>query len=178
MGLSEAATRPTQARAHSPHVYAPRAESPHAPVAPPTHYHQTTNPKPLGLYPTVSLTTHQQVHLNFGDRPWLFPPPVHANAIRDAGFLDEAFEANVLRWAKRRPGPSVKTRRPLRPENGADELSNPPTPVFDSDDEDAEDDCENGSLCQICFAEPADTVILPCKHDQIGSTCAGILTKW
>jgi hypothetical protein len=36
----------------------------------------------------------------------------------------------------------------------------------------------DGPLCTLCFSEPKDTVLLPCKHDGFGRNCTNMLDKW
>ncbi|KAI8097514.1 uncharacterized protein BX664DRAFT_259281 [Halteromyces radiatus] len=65
---------------------------------------QTGSAKGLGLYPAISLTTHQHVLLNLGDRPWIYPPPVTCryHGISEAGRLDRDYRRRVIRWVNQR----------------------------------------------------------------------------
>ncbi|ORZ21431.1 hypothetical protein BCR42DRAFT_448276 [Absidia repens] len=60
--------------------------------------------KGLGLYPAVSLTTHQHILINLGDRPWIYPPPISVRyrGISEAGRLDSDYRRRVLRWVNQR----------------------------------------------------------------------------
>lgn len=58
----------------------------------------------LGLFPAVSLTTHQHVLLNLGDRPWMFPPPVRVKykGICQANTMTEEYRSQVRKHVKMR----------------------------------------------------------------------------
>jgi hypothetical protein len=156
---------------------------------------RNNNKKPakgLGLYPAISLTTHQQALVNFGEKAWMYPPPTTAKfkGINDAGALDGNFEKRVMRWVKKRGvtshGKSYQpmNKPPLRPKVGADEvLQQEYSPDTDSttevEEEEGEEDYDwDGPLCTICFSEPKNTILMPCKHDGIGGRCAKVLTLW
>ncbi|OAD08286.1 hypothetical protein MUCCIDRAFT_182405 [Mucor lusitanicus CBS 277.49] len=146
--------------------------------------------KGLGLYPAISLTTHQQALVNFGEKAWMYPPPTTARfrGINEAGALDGDFEKRVLRWVKKRGvtshGKSYQpmNKPPLRPRVGADEVLQQASPDSDStteveEEEEEEEDYDwDGPLCTICFSEPKNTILMPCKHDGIGGRCAKVLT--
>lgn len=148
--------------------------------------------KGLGLYPAISLTTHQQALVNFGEKAWMYPPPTTAKfkGINEAGALDGNFEKRVMRWVKKRGvtshGKSYQpmNKPPLRPRVGADEvLQQEDSPDTDSttelEEEEEEEDYDwDGPLCTICFSEPKNTILMPCKHDGIGGRCAKVLTLW
>lgn len=156
--------------------------------------------KGLGLYPAISLTTHQQALVNFGARPWMYPPPTTTKyrGLNEAGALDSEFEKRVMRWVKKRGitshGKSYQpmNKPPLRPRVGADEVvkndgsspqsSQDSTTDSENDEntvEEAEEDYDwDGPLCTICFSEPKNTVLMPCKHDGLGLRCAKVLTLW
>jgi hypothetical protein len=154
--------------------------------------------KGLGLYPAISLTTHQQALVNFGERPWMYPPPTTARyrGLNEAGALDNEFEKRVMRWVKKRGitshGKSYQpmNKPPLRPRVGADEIvknggSSPQSSqdsTTDSDRDEQEEEEEDydwdGPLCTICFSEPKNTMLMPCKHAGIGGRCAKALTLW
>ncbi|KAG2195251.1 hypothetical protein INT47_007980 [Mucor saturninus] len=151
--------------------------------------------KGLGLYPAISLTTHQQALVNFGERAWMYPPPTNAKfkGLNEAGVLDGDFNKRVMRWVKKRGitshGKSYQpmNKPPLRPRVGADDIvhGSSPQSLQDSTDSDctdghAEEEEEDydwdGPLCTICFSEPKNTMLMPCKHDGIGGRCAKALT--
>ncbi|KAK4510707.1 uncharacterized protein ATC70_005140 [Mucor velutinosus] len=146
--------------------------------------------KGLGLYPAISLTTHQQALVNFGEKAWMYPPPTTAKfrGINEAGVLDDDFEKRVMRWVKKRGvtshGKSYQpmNKPPLRPRVGADEVLQQASPDSDStteveEEEEEEEDYDwDGPLCTICFSEPKNTILMPCKHDGIGGRCAKVLT--
>lgn len=151
--------------------------------------------KGLGLYPAISLTTHQQALVNFGERPWMYPPPTTSKyrGINEAGALDADFNKRVMRWVKKRgvtsQGKSYQpmNKAPLRPRVGADDIVKGSSPLSfqDSTDSDCTEEQEeeedydwDGPLCTICFSEPKNTMLLPCKHDGIGGRCAKVLTLW
>ncbi|KAG1107196.1 hypothetical protein G6F42_016459 [Rhizopus arrhizus] len=147
--------------------------------------------KGLGLYPAISLTTHQQALVNFGEKAWMYPPPTTAKfrGINEAGALDGDFEKRVMRWVKKRGvtshGKSYQpmNKPPLRPRVGADEVLQQTSPDTDStteveeEEEEEEEDYDwDGPLCTICFSEPKNIILMPCKHDGIGGRCAKVLT--
>ncbi|KAG1045687.1 hypothetical protein G6F43_011236 [Rhizopus delemar] len=149
--------------------------------------------KGLGLYPAISLTTNQHVRVNFGDEPWMYRPPITYPywGINQAGELDEYFKEKVYHWVHKRGriahgksfGPT--NTQPLRPRYGADEIPEGQLHFSDSSDEedthvhaDSEEDKSTTNLCTICYSEPANITLLPCKHGDIGSQCAAIINKW
>lgn len=170
--------------AESPNITSPQTERKKKPA------------KGLGLYPAISLTTHQQALVNFGERAWMYPPPTTSRfrGLNEAGVLDGDFNKRVMRWVKKRGitshGKSYQpmNKPPLRPRVGADEIVDGASPrsLQDSTDSDCTDQNEeeeedydwDGPLCTICFSEPKNTMLMPCKHDGIGSRCAKALTLW
>lgn len=151
--------------------------------------------KGLGLYPAISLTTHQQALVNFGERSWMYPPPTTSKfrGMSEAGALDAEFNKRVMRWVKKRgvtsQGKSYQpmNKAPLRPRVGADDIVKGSSPLSNQESVDSEDTDEldeeedydwDGPLCTICFSEPKNTILLPCKHDGIGGRCAKVLTLW
>lgn len=156
-------------------------------------------PKPaksLGLYPAVSLTTGQHVLCNFGDNRWFCPPQTERKfrAIAEAGYLDDEFKKNVMRWIKKR-GVTAGTyyrplnKQPLRPLYGADKISRPATPLsscesdYEDDDEYdssdvAEEESDDEGLCSLCYSEPGNVTLEPCGHAGFGAACARIIDLW
>ncbi|KAI8066475.1 hypothetical protein BC940DRAFT_347505 [Gongronella butleri] len=152
--------------------------------------------KGLGLYPAVSLTTHQHIILNLGDRPWLYPPPVTCRyrGISDAGHLDKDYRRRVLRWVSQR-GYRIRklhlaeNHRPIRPRSkhthsnnglgiGAydDSSSSPMSGGSSANSTDSLVEYDwDGPLCTICFSEPKNIILLPCHHGGIGERCAKVL---
>ena len=162
-----------------------------SPILPPTPFNSNAEARPassrsssrrskrkpsksvsLGLYPAVSLTTHQHVLLNFGDRPWMYPPPVSVKykGISEAGKLDEHFKSRVIKYVqKRKPrckSQSTTASAVQTPET--DTLSNSSSSSYEWD----------GPLCTICFSEPKNVVLLPCRHTGWGQRCADALDMW
>jgi hypothetical protein len=133
----------------------------------------------LGLYPAISLTTYQQALVNFGEKGWMYDPPTSTSfkGICEAGALDPTFSRRVMRWVQKRGVTSYKL--PLRPKMGAEECQDQDdlsaSPKSDASDD---DDDWDGPLCTICFSEPKDTILMPCRHDGIGGRCAKLLTMW
>ncbi|KAI9478808.1 MAG: hypothetical protein EXX96DRAFT_572368 [Benjaminiella poitrasii] len=143
----------------------------------------------VGLYPAISLTANQHVLVNFGDSPWMFPPPIKSQfqGVNKAGYLDPKFKKLVMHWVQKRGlinegklCPSLN-RQPYRPLYGTD-----PTPQglpsVDSNsscdelsDADSDKGLGEGFECNICFSEPQNIMLLPCKHDGICLQCAKIL---
>ncbi|KAI8972488.1 hypothetical protein BDB01DRAFT_839341 [Pilobolus umbonatus] len=128
-----------------------------------------------GLYPAISLSTHQQVVVNFGEKSWFCPPPITDSfrSMHEAGKLDDLYKKRVKRWLQLR-GCTNKGRffkrdevRPYRPGDKG-ELS-------DDEDENLEWD---GPLCTLCFSEPKNARLMPCNHDEIGMHCARLLFRW
>ncbi|KAI9498986.1 hypothetical protein BDB00DRAFT_924775 [Zychaea mexicana] len=169
----------------------------------------------LGLYPAVSLTTHQHVLLNFGDRPWMYPPPVSVKykGISEAGKLDEHFKNRVLHYVQKRSKPRCKSQatsitttttttttsasvshrqqqqQQQQPHTlqqqkhqhqegvgggkratagvvvDVDAVSNSSSSSYEWD----------GPLCTICFSEPKNVMLLPCRHTGWGGRCADAL---
>jgi hypothetical protein len=166
--------------------------SPHIQDVSSTHAKKKRAAKGLGLYPAISLTTHQQALVNFGERPWMYPPPtaVKFRGLNEAGALDGKFNKRVMRWVRKRGvtshGKSYQptNKPPLRPRVGADDVQQQQSSESDSttevDDEEEEEEGFDwdGPLCTICFSEPKDTMLMPCKHDGIGGRCAKALTLW
>ncbi|KAJ8660635.1 hypothetical protein O0I10_003683 [Lichtheimia ornata] len=130
----------------------------------------------LGLYPAVSLTTHQHILLNFGDRPWMYPPPVSVKykGVSEAGRLDDGYKNRILTHVHK------KHQRTSAGGRSTDALLMSNTEHDDhqvmanssSDDEEYDWD---GPLCTICFSEPKNVVLLPCKHTGWGQRCADAL---
>ncbi|KAG0173897.1 hypothetical protein DFQ28_004840 [Apophysomyces sp. BC1034] len=110
--------------------------------------------KCLELYPAISLTTHQHVMVNFGDRPWLYPPPlsVRYKGVSKAGHLSDRFKQRLTRF--------VRARRTL-------------ASYVDSSEYDWD-----GPLCTICFSEPKNTALMPCGHGGWGRRCADAFDSW
>ncbi|CAO3687594.1 unnamed protein product [Rhizopus microsporus] len=79
------------------------------------------------MFPAVSLTSHQQIAINYGDRPWFCPPPMKAT-----------------------PVCSLYKERQVNHQD-----------ISDNDD----------LLCILCYAEPRDTTLYPCLHEQFGQSC-------
>ncbi|ORX43034.1 hypothetical protein DM01DRAFT_1411716 [Hesseltinella vesiculosa] len=148
--------------------------------------------KGLGLYPAVSLTTHQHIIINLGDQPWLYPPPVTCRyrGISEAGHLDSDYRRRVLRWVNQR-GYRIRkltlaeNYKPIRPRSRpshcnsslADDDSSS-TPVSGSSSNSTDSLVEydwDGPLCTICFSEPKNSILLPCHHGGIGERCAKVL---
>ncbi|KAI8343143.1 hypothetical protein BC941DRAFT_87839 [Chlamydoabsidia padenii] len=156
--------------------------------------------KGLGLYPAVSLTTHQHVLINLGDRPWIYPPPITARyrGISEAGRLDSDYRRRVLRWVNQR-GYRIRklhladhhsTIRPHKSAHGEptgtgccyynssndDYSSESPVSITSTDSTDSLVEYDwDGPLCTICFSEPKNVIILPCQHGGIGQNCAKLL---
>ncbi|CAO3642635.1 unnamed protein product [Cunninghamella echinulata] len=68
------------------------------------HTSEVKSAKGLGLYPAVSLTTHQHIIMNLGDRPWIYPPPIPCRyrGICEAGQLDDKYKKRVSKWVSHR----------------------------------------------------------------------------
>ncbi|GAA5810953.1 hypothetical protein MFLAVUS_004381 [Mucor flavus] len=178
---STTTTMQSRSTADSPNISSPQLERKRKPA------------KGLGLYPAISLTTHQQALVNFGERAWMYPPPTTSKfrGLNEAGVLDGDFNKRVMRWVRKRGitshGKSYQpmNKPPLRPRFGADEVGQGSSPQSlqdstDSDcteghEEEEEDYDWDGPLCTICFSEPKNTMLMPCKHDGIGGRCAKAL---
>ncbi|ORX49891.1 SPRY-domain-containing protein [Hesseltinella vesiculosa] len=133
-----------------------------------------------GLYPAFSLTTHQHILINFGDRPWMYEPDlplpspgqsahwhgVHlAPGLNGHHGLETQLQQRVLQWSAQRPycdiqGSHLSTTPSLRPA-----LTTQLSQELDWD----------GPLCTMCFTEPKNTVLIPCGHGGWGASCAKLL---
>ncbi|KAI9303389.1 hypothetical protein BJ944DRAFT_289435 [Cunninghamella echinulata] len=87
--------------------------------------------KGLGLYPAVSLTTHQHIIMNLGDRPWIYPPPIPCRyrGICEAGQLDDKYKKRVSKWVSHREYRMRKSNladnnTPIRPKLNSNHSSN------------------------------------------------------
>ncbi|CAO3607562.1 unnamed protein product [Mucor hiemalis] len=106
----------------------------------------------LGLYPIISLANHQHVIVNFGDQPWMYTPPVQSTAYLPMSCSKVKKE---------------ETSSTMEKSNRKYVIDNE---VHDHD--------WDGPLCTLCFSEPKDTVLLPCKHDGFGRSCTNKLESW
>ena len=173
----------------------------------------------LGLYPAVSLTTHQHILLNFGDRPWIYPPPVSVKykGISEAGKLDEHFKNRVIKYVQKRNKPRCKSQatvsttasstitaatttttkstnnntsstltsiqQQLAQSQSIPRSSLTPSEAIETDilssssSSDSSYDWD-GPLCTICFSEPKNVMLLPCRHTGWGERCADALDMW
>lgn len=134
----------------------------------------------LGLYPAVSLTTHQHILLNFGDRPWMYPPPVSVKykGVSEAGRLDDGYKNRILTHVHkkhRRTSAGGRSTDVLLMSNNEQNQDGQVMASSSSDDEEYDWD---GPLCTICFSEPKDVILLPCKHTGWGQRCADALDMW
>lgn len=152
----------------------------------------------LSLYPAVSLTTHQHVILNLGDRPWIYPPPVsvkyrgisHAASAQD---LDDPYKKRVMRHIRRTSERTASNNERMM--TAAAAASSMTSTVVGCDDETrlkfddaasaASSEATNtsdydwdGPLCTICFSEPKTVMLMPCSHAGWGEKCARALTMW
>ncbi|KAI9018025.1 hypothetical protein CLU79DRAFT_837236 [Phycomyces nitens] len=162
---------------------------------------KTSSPQPktvkcLGLYPAISMTTHQHALLNFGDRPWMFPPPLRTKfkGMNDSGRPDKAFRRRVNGYIKRNQG-ALMSRSLYRPptpdlqqksgglnrclpENiSSSSLSSSDLDNENIENQESEDDWD-GPLCTICFSEPKNILFMPCRHGGVGKECAKFLEIW
>ncbi|KAI9255101.1 hypothetical protein BDA99DRAFT_467298 [Phascolomyces articulosus] len=186
----------------------------------------------LGLYPAVSLTTHQHILLNFGDRPWMYPPPVSVKykGISEAGKLEDHFKSRVIKYAQKRNKPRCKSQATISTTtssqaaasaaaaSGTPHLpisnnhhhhsqpssitnlqsiptttsattiiassSSPSIPITrietdvlssSSSSSSTSSYDWDGPLCTICFSEPKNIMLLPCRHTGWGERCADAL---
>ncbi|CAO3687647.1 RING finger and SPRY domain-containing protein 1 [Rhizopus azygosporus] len=153
-------------------------------------------PNGFGLFPAISVHGHQQVRVNFGDEPWIYKPHVNYPywGISQAGVLDPAYRKKVKYWVYKRgktrfSNAYCPTGGPiLRPPSIIDVVPSHQTPpVSDTsnvDDDNFDDiqspqsnDGDDDNLCTICYAEPANVRLLPCKHQEIGVSCAAMIKK-
>ncbi|KAL0078461.1 hypothetical protein J3Q64DRAFT_1683397 [Phycomyces blakesleeanus] len=149
--------------------------------------------KCLGLYPAISMTTHQHALLNFGDRPWMFPPPLRAKfkGMNDAGMPDKIFRRRVNGYIKRNqsalmsrslyrpPTPDLQQKGDVHdkflPENvSSSSISSSDLDSENAENQESEDDWD-GPLCTICFSEPKNILFMPCRHGGVGKECAKFL---
>ncbi|KAI7866175.1 hypothetical protein BDF14DRAFT_1969545 [Spinellus fusiger] len=149
--------------------------------------------KSLGLFPAISMTTHQHALLNFGDRPWMFPPPLEIKfkAMKDAGTLDRIFHQRIKKHIRRNQTllMSRSLYRPPTPEcqktflddffstsskSVSNTLSDTDTDSFGTKGE-GEGDEEEAYLCAICFDEPKNILLMPCHHGGLGEECSKVI---
>ncbi|ORY00767.1 SPRY-domain-containing protein [Basidiobolus meristosporus CBS 931.73] len=100
-----------------------------------------------GFYPALSLTSFQHVSINFGQKPFRYPPPLPYYVFDKKGKLPDALQQYDV------------FHRP----NVLDTL------VIES-----EDDCD-ALKCSICVDGLATVEFKPCGHDGFCSKCASIL---
>lgn len=115
-------------------------------------FHTNLKKPMLGLYPILSLTSHQHVIVNFGDRPWFYAPPVNASSFHSMN--DKA--------------PCDSTTVEILTRDVKEKIEN-------KEEEELEWD---GPLCTLCFSEPKQITLLPCQHAGFGKGCAKILDLW
>lgn len=98
-----------------------------------------------GFRPAISLTVFEHVRVNFGYRPFKFPPP--KGCYRDFnhyGSLDNEF---------REGPPALQTTL---------DLSQPSITLTPN---------EEDNLCKVCFDATKDVVLFPCQHDGLCGSC-------
>lgn len=92
-----------------------------------------------GFFPAFSFTSYQHAIINFGHRPFQYPPTQIHNLLNDYGRLTEDLKL----------GPAYAKAALLQPTA-------------------TDDDVE---LCTICYLNPGDLLMIPCRHDEVCLEC-------
>ncbi|KAG2182901.1 hypothetical protein INT44_005882 [Umbelopsis vinacea] len=134
----------------------------------------------LGLYPAISLTSHQHVIVNFGQSPWMYPPSLPEGGFQPMNACEtmpEELKRNILKLTRLRGRKC--TRVPISSlGRKAAELSGRAAWLdSDSDTETMSSNEEKEqTFCTICYSEPHCIQLQPCGHDGFCITCAKILS--
>lgn len=135
----------------------------------------------LGLYPAISLTSHQHVTINFGHQPWMCPPPLPENdylPMNACQTMAPELKRNILKLTRLRGRKCAKV--PLSSLGRKAAAISGRTAWLDSDsdsDISASDDKEQ-IFCTICYSEPHCIQLEPCGHGGLCKTCAKIINTW
>ncbi|KAM3585963.1 hypothetical protein VKS41_002497 [Umbelopsis sp. WA50703] len=140
--------------------------------------HQVRDVDVLGLYPAISLTSHQHVIINFGNQAWMYPPPLsHGDfkAMKDCEAMSSDLRRNIVKLTSLR-GRKL-TRVPLSSlARKAAELSGREVWLdSDSDSDTVSSEDREQVFCTICYAEPHCIQLQPCGHGGLCRTCAKII---
>ncbi|ORZ07617.1 hypothetical protein BCR42DRAFT_425870 [Absidia repens] len=161
-----------------------------------------------GLFPAFSLTTHQHILVNFGDRPWMYlPDKLIVASSSTAGTMNSRNEE----WKGINQADSMTATFRQQLKNGKshshaatlDDLNDDDATMVTTDtttttlcssqsqsslalsknnahdnNDLMNDDDWDGPLCTMCFNEPKDTNLIPCGHGSWGATCTKILESW
>ncbi|CAO3595774.1 unnamed protein product [Absidia cylindrospora] len=149
-----------------------------------------------GLFPAFSLTTHQHILVNFGDRPWMYLPDNLISAtmnsrheewkgINQADALTATFCQQLKNGRTHSHTATLDdddatmvttdtTATTLCSSQSQSSLVLSKNNAHDNNDLMNDDDWD-GPLCTMCFNEPKDTNLIPCGHGSWGATCTKIL---
>ncbi|ORX95491.1 SPRY-domain-containing protein [Basidiobolus meristosporus CBS 931.73] len=105
-----------------------------------------------GFYPAISLTSFQQVNVNFGKDPFRYPPDQPFRAFNDYGRLPECLYLTSV---------YPKLDSELR---SSQEAATP-------------DYSDHANPCSICFDGHSTVTLYPCKHDGLCSLCAILIAS-
>lgn len=111
-------------------------------------FHTNLKKQKLELYPIISLTNHQHVIVNFGSQPWSYMPSTQSDY--------KPVSCSAVRKK------IIEEKNQLHSNNSSE--------INEHD--------WDGPLCTLCFSEPKNTVLLPCKHDGFGRNCTNMLDIW
>lgn len=136
----------------------------------------------LGLYPAISLTSHQHIIINFGNQPWMCPPssllvdeflPMAACEPMSPELKHNILKLTRLRGRKCARVPMSSLGRQAAEISGRTWLdSDSESDTLSSSDE------KEQVFCTICYSEPHCIQLQPCGHDGLCKTCAKMLSTW
>ncbi len=124
-----------------------------------------------GLYPALSLLTHQQVSVNFGKDPFIHADQVNQFVQRIWKERDDELRGDEVLWTSlnSRSGATI----PLQI------LDFVPKMIRDKDTTQTHDSVSNISgaiddinLCQVCFDRNREVLFQPCGHTQFCRKCS------
>jgi len=134
----------------------------------------------LGLYPAISLTSHQHIIINFGNQPWMCPPssllvdeflPMAACEPMSPELKHNILKLTRLRGRKCARVPMSSLGRQAAEISGRTWLdSDSESDTLSSSDE------KEQVFCTICYSEPHCIQLQPCGHDGLCKTCAKMLS--
>lgn len=144
--------------------------------------HRLRDVEVLGLFPAISLTSHQHVIINFGNQAWMYPPPLSHDgfkAMKDCEAMTADLRRNIVKLTGLR-GRKL-TRVPLSSlARKAAELSGKEAWLDSDSDSDTLNSSEDRDqfYCTICYSEPHCIQLQPCGHGGLCRTCAKIIDTW
>jgi hypothetical protein len=138
----------------------------------------------LGLYPAISLTSHQHVIVNFGHSPWMYPPSLPESGFQPMDaceIMPEELKRNILKLTRLRGRKCARVPISSLGRKAA-EISGRAAWLDSDSDSDTETTSSTEEkeqiFCTICYSEPHCIQLQPCGHDGFCITCAKILGTW